>query len=416
MTEKELHRKTILEKAEEHRITQAAGATELCVSERHFRRLLSRHRKEGDMSLVSGHRGKPSNHRLKAAKRQTIIEFIHDPRYTGFGPTLLTEKLAEYQKITVSRETVRQIMIEEGFHHPKSKKKINLHPQRERRAQRGELVQLDGSYHAWLEERGSKACLLLFVDDATSEALAAEFVEHESYFSYGKLCQDFFHTHGLPVAFYSDKFSVFRVNSNHDAMTQFGRALHTLGINLICANSPQAKGRVERANKTFQDRLVKELRLQDIDNYQDANAFLPTFLQAYNRKFAVLPRSVGNAFSPLDTTIDLHFLFSIHDFRKISRNLEIAFNNTTYQIRTSRPPQNLIGREVLVTLDADDNVAFFLNSQPLLVDIFHKQPPQAQIASSKSLDYRPYAPPVNHPWRSYGKQINGKPIPIPDSL
>ena len=218
------------------------------------------------MSLVCGHRGKPSNHRLKATKRQTIIDLMRDPKYEGFGPTLLTEKLAEYQKITVSRETVRQIMIEEGLHHPKSKKKINLHPQRERRAQRGELVQIDGSYHAWLEERGPKACLLLFVDDATSEVLAAEFVEQESYFSYGKLCQAFFHTYGLPVAFYSDKFSVFRVNSQCEAITQFGRALLTLGIDLICANSPQAKGRVERANKTFQDRLVKELRLQEIDN------------------------------------------------------------------------------------------------------------------------------------------------------
>jgi len=415
MTEQELHRKTILEKAEEQRITQAAGATELGVSERHFRRLLSRHRNEGDVSLVCGHRGKPSNHRLKATKRQTIIDLMRDPKYEGFGPTLLTEKLAEYQKITVSRETVRQIMIEEGLHHPKSKKKINLHPQRERRAQRGELVQIDGSYHAWLEERGPKACLLLFVDDATSEVLAAEFVEQESYFSYGKLCQAFFHTYGLPVAFYSDKFSVFRVNSQCEAITQFGRALLTLGIDLICANSPQAKGRVERANKTFQDRLVKELRLQEIDNYQDANAFLPSFLQTYNRKFAVLPRSVGEAFSPLDTTIDLPFLFSIHDFRKISRNLEIAFNNTTYQIRTSRPPQYLIGRKVLVTLDADDNVAFFLNSQPLLVDIFHKQPPQAQVVSSKSLDHRPFSPPVDHPWRSYGKKINGLPILIPDS-
>lgn len=414
MTAAELYRKTIVEQAEEKRITQKAGAAQLGISERHFRRLLSRHREEGDVSLVSRHRGKPSNHRLPESKRQAMIEFMHDPKYEGFGPTLLAEKFFESQHIKVSRETTRQLMIEEELYHPKRKKKVIVHPQRERRARRGELVQIDGSYHAWLEDRGPKACLLLSVDDATSEAMAAEFVEHESYFAYGKLCRDFFHTYGLPVAFYSDKFSVFRVNSGRDAITQFGRALHTLGIELICANSPQAKGRVERANKTFQDRLVKELRLQEIDNYQDANAFLPTFLESYNRKFAVLPHSVEDAFSPLDKTIDLDFLFSVHDFRKISRNLQISFNTVTYQIKTTRPPQNLIDREVLVTLNADQKVAFYLNAQPLTVEIFHKQPPQAQIVSSKSHDHRPFSPPVDHPWRTYGMKINGSPTLIPD--
>lgn len=182
MTEEELHCKTIVEQAIAKRITQKEGAARLHTSERNFRRILFRYRQNGDTGLVSKHRGKPSNHRLEDDKRETIVEMMADPKYSGFGPTLLSEKLEEYQGIVVSREDVRQIMIEEGRHHPKVKKK-RVHLQREWREHRGELVQIDGSYHAWLEGRGPKACLLLFVDDATSAVLVAEFVDHESFFA-----------------------------------------------------------------------------------------------------------------------------------------------------------------------------------------------------------------------------------------
>ena len=176
MTAEELRRKTIIEQAEQKRVTQKEGAEKLGISERYFRSLLSRHRQQGDAGLVSGHRGKPSNHRMRETKRKEIVEFIDDPIFEGFGPTLMMEKLEELKGINVSKETMRQIMIEEGKHRPKTKRKNAAHPQRERRARRGELVQIDGSYHAWLEERAPQACLLLFVDDATSAVLAAEFV------------------------------------------------------------------------------------------------------------------------------------------------------------------------------------------------------------------------------------------------
>lgn len=418
MTQEELNRKTIIEQAVDKRISQKEGAAKLGMSERHFRRLLSRYRQHGDMGLVSGHRGKPGNRRLGEAKRQAILAFIGDPLYYDFGPTLLMEKLEEYKGIVVCKETLRQIMIEEEMYHPKTKKKKVIHPQRERRHRRGELVQIDGSHHAWLEERGPKGCLILFVDDATSEILAALFVDHESFFAYARLCKSYFKLTGLPVAFYSDRFSVFRANSptsiNKDAITQFGRAVRTLGIELICANSPQAKGRVERANQTFQDRLVKELRLRKINNYQDANAFLPEFIQSYNRKFAVLPRSTGDVHAPLDPTIDLDFLFSVHLTRTISKDLQIQFNNVTYQIITNRPPQHLAGREVLILHDESDLVSAYLDHQQLTLHVFAKQPKQALIVSSKSLDCHSYTPPVDHPWRTYGKKINGLPVLVSD--
>ena len=413
MTEEELHRKTIVEQAIAKRITQKEGAARLQTSERNFRRILFRYRHNGDLGLVSKHCEKPSNHRLEDDKRQTIVEMMTDPKYSGFGPTLLSEKLEECQGIVVSRETVRQLMIEEGRHHPRVKKK-RMHLQRERREHRGELVQIDGSYHAWLEGRGPKACLLLFVNDATSAVLTAEFVDHESFFAYGKLCKTYFRSTGLPVAFYSDKFSVFRANSSTEAVTQFRRALEALGIDLICANSPQAKGRVERANQTFQDRLVKEMRLRGINDYQAANAYLPEFIRFYNRKFAVLPRSTGDDHLPLDPAIDLDFLFSIQDTRTISKDLIIQFDHVTYQIITDRPPQNLIKRDVLVTQDESGSVSAYLNYQKLTLKIIHKQPRQIQVVSSKSLDHPDYVPPVKHPWRTYGRKINGDPILIDD--
>ena len=418
MTQEELKRKTIIEQVLDKRISQKEGAVKLGTSERHFRRLLSRYRQNGDIGLVSGHRGKPGNRKLGEAKRQSILEFIGNPLYYDFGPTMLKEKLEEYKGIVVCKETLRQIMIEEGMYHPKTKKKKKIHPQRERRYRRGELVQVDGSYHAWLEERGPKGCLLLFVDDATSEILAALFVDHESFFAYARLCKSYFRSIGLPVAFYSDRFSVFRANSfssiQKEAITQFNRAVNSLGIELICANSPQAKGRVERANQTFQDRLVKELRLRKINNYQDANAYLSEFIQSYNSKFAVLPRSAGDVHAPLDPSMDLDFLFSVQDTRIISKDLQIQFDNVTYQIISNRPPQHLAGREALILQDESGTVSAFLNHQQLTLLVFKKQPKRAQIVSAKSLDHHSYTPPVNHPWRTYGKKLNGLPALLPD--
>lgn len=418
MTQEELYRKTIIEQAIDKRVTQKDGAAKLGTSERHFRRLLARYRKDGDIGLVSGHRGKPGNRKLGEEKRQTILEFIGDPVFHDFGPTLLKEKLEEYKGIVICKETLRQVMIEEGSYQPKIKKRKKTHPPRERRHRRGELVQIDGSYHAWLEERGPKACLILFVDDATSEILAARFVDHESFFAYAELCKSYFRSIGLPVAFYSDKFSVFRVNSpssvHTEAITQFNRALCSLGIELICANSPQAKGRVERANQTFQDRLVKELRLRNISTYEEANAYLPDFIRFYNRKFAVLPRSTKDDHIPLDATIDLDFLFSVHDVRLISKDLLIQFHNAVYKIITNRPPQNLMGREVLVLQDESGTVSAYLNDQLLTLKVFHKQTKQTRVVSPKSLDHPVYLPPVNHPWRSYGKKLSGSPVLISD--
>jgi hypothetical protein len=217
-------------------------------------------------------------------------------------------------------------------------------------------VQIDGSEHAWLEERGPKASLLVFVDDATSEILAAKFVPEESFFGYGDLRKRYFREHGLPNAFYSDRFSVFRDNHkenvSEEPVNQFQRALTTLDIELICANSPQAKGRVERANETLQDRLIKEMRLLGISDYALANQYLPEFIRDYNHRFAVVPSSDLNCHCPLDKTLDLDFLFSIHDFRIITKTLLIHYANKDYQIVTKRSAYYYANQEVLITCES----------------------------------------------------------------
>ena len=416
MTETELKRKTTMDKTIDRRITQKTAAENLGISERQVRRLLRRYRQDGNEGLVSLQRGKPSNRRLKEEVVEQIRQFIHQPIMAGFKPTLMQEKLAETVGIHVSKETLRKLMITENLHIAKAKKPKSIHPPRERRDRRGALVQIDGSYHPWLEGRGPKACLLLFVDDASSEILAGEFVETESYFSYARLCKRYFQEVGTPVAFYSDRFSVFRHNQSgavrKEGVTQFQRALETLGIDLICANSPQAKGRVERANKTCQDRLVKNLRLRNICTYAEANAYLPEFIRSYNQKFAVQPLSLQDDHLTLNPQMDLDFIFSIHTSRMLSKDLLLQYNGTAYQVMTKRNPLYLAKREVLVTVTDESTVSAWLDGGSLELQQVDKYSKPAPVVDLKPAARLPLPPIVNHPWRTYGKKLNGKPTAV----
>ena len=417
MSEEEINRSEILRMANEKRITQKTGARRISVTERHFRRLLQRYRAQGPGGIISRHRGKPSNNRMPEEQKKKILNKLEED-YHDFGPTFATEKLASEDEIIVSKETVRQIMIAEGLHNPKLRRKDKVHPLRERRHRRGELVQIDGSYHAWLEDRAEKACLLLFIDDATSEILAAEFVEHESYWTYAALCKRYFRQHGLPEAFYADRFSVFRVNHTNvtttDAQTMFERAMKELGIELICAFSPQAKGRVERAYQTLQDRLVKEMRLAGINNYHQANIFLADYLSIYNHKFAVQPTSPVDSHEPLRPENNLDLIFTKRETRKLSKDLQFQYDRVIYQIQTERPPYALQGRAVTVCVAEKGNITVLLNQTPLQFKRFIRQPKRNALATSKDIERKTYIPASDHPWRNYGHKINGKPAHVPN--
>lgn len=414
MSAEELYRKTIVDRVLDGRKTQKEGAKALKVTERHFRRILKRYRQEGDAGLVSRKRGRNSNRKTDEETKNKIRKFICDPIVKGFGPTFMAEKLEEKVGIRVSKETVRKEMIGCGVWEAKSKKKEKIHPTRPRRACRGELVQIDGSEHAWLEERGPKATLLVFVDDATSEILAAEFAPEESFFSYGNLCKSYFRTWGLPVGFYCDRFSVFRSprqrKTGEETVTQFQRALSVLDIEITYAYSPEAKGRVERCNGTLQDRLVKEMRLLGIDNYDAANAYLPEFIADYNRRFAVKPIESFDRHRPLDETEDLDFLFSVHDFRIVTKTLQVHYGNKAYQIKTKRPAYIFQNKEVLVTQDSNGEITAWLDGNVLVLEEIEKRPKQSQITACTAPKTRPDPPAYNHPWRTYGKKLNRKPV------
>ena len=414
MSAKELERKSQIERTLDKRITQKEAAETFGISERQIRRLIQQYRKERAGGLVSKKRGVQSNRKISPEVEKQALAFMTSALLRDFGPTLMTEKLEQMERVRLSKETVRRLMIAVGIHQAKTRKPVKVHCMRERRPCRGELVQIDGSRHAWLEERAKKATLLVFVDDATSQLLALKFVEEESFFAYGEVCKHYFQEVGLPMSFYSDRFSVFRTNGSknfaYEPVTQFQRALSVLSVKLICANSPQAKGRVERAHATLQDRLIKEMRLRNICTYEQANAYLPEFMQEYNRRFAVQAASDQDVHRKLDLEEDLDFLFSIHDSRQITKTLTIHYENKLYQIVTTHQPYFYANQEVLITRNNAGEISAWFGGNKLELKQLASYPKQGAIVSSKSADAKPIAPAYNHPWRTYGKKINGKPV------
>ena len=375
----------------------------------------------GAERLISKRRGRASNNRLAPEVVIQARDLIYKC-YTDFGPTLAHEKLTEIHGLKISRESVRGLMIAEGLWKPKKLKRPPVHQMRERRACFGELVQIDGSPHAWFEERGPKCTLLVFIDDATGQLGELLFVELETFFGYCEAVRHYVERYGKPVAFYSDKHGIFKVNQRRplglsSGLTQFGRAMQELDIKILCANTPQAKGRVERANQTLQDRLVKELRLRSISDMQSANAYLPEFLEDFNNRFAVVPRSNHDAHRPLLPTENLDLILCHKETRTLTKNLTVQYNNVIYQIQTQRPTYALRHAKVIVCENAQGDVMILYNSKPLEYTLYHKPVRQAEVVSSKSIDAhlnkkprKPHKPAPDHPWRQYGKRISGKPI------
>lgn len=421
MSKRELTRLEIMQRIKEKRLTQKEAARMLEISIRQVKRLWKVYQRQGAQGLVSKRRGKPSNNRLDAGIAQQALDLLKD-LYSDFGPTLAHEKLTEVHHLKLSRESVRRIMIEEGMWKPKHATHPPSHQLRERRACVGELIQMDGSEHAWFEERGEKCTLLVYIDDATGQLMELWFVPDETTFAYFEASRHYFERYGKPVAFYSDKHGIFRVNQPRPlgtttGLTQFGRAMQELDIQIICANTPQAKGRIERANQTLQDRLVKELRLRGISDMQAANAYLPEFRADYNRRFAVAPRSSHNAHRPLLKTDNLDLILSKLETRCLSKNLTLQYNRVIYQIQSNRPDYALRKAQVTLCENAKGDVTILYNNQPLAYSIYQKSPPQAEVVDFKTLDHPPrlpIPPAPNHPWRHYGSHLNGKPIQQPD--
>jgi transposase len=314
VSEMELSRLDTLQRIIERRLTCTAAAQLLGLSRRQVHRLVTAYRAQGPAALVSKRRGQPSNRRYPTELRHKALGLVRE-HYHDFGPTFAAEKLAEHHDLRVSHETLRQWMIQDGLWLTRPERKKRIHQPRPRRGCYGELIQIDGCEHHWFEARGPKCTLLVFVDDATGKLMHLAFAASESTFDYFRATRAYLEAHGKPLAFYSDRHGIFRVNRKGalggDGMTQFGRALHALNIEILCASSPEAKGRVERAHQTLQDRLVKELRLAGISDREAGNAFLPGFMARYNAKFAKPATQAGaDAHRPLAAHDDLDTAFA----------------------------------------------------------------------------------------------------------
>jgi winged helix-turn helix protein len=390
MSDREFGRLEVLRDLDDRRLTAASAAQLLGLERRQVFRLLKAYRSEGPTGLISRRRGRPGNRRKPEALRTKALAIIRR-RYWDFGPTLAAEKLREVHGIALGRETLRLWMIEAGIWLDRKHRRKPVHQPRHRRDCVGELVQIDGCEHWWFEDRGPQCTLLVFVDDATSRLMHLQFVESESTFAYFHAARAYLEAWGKPVAFYSDKHGVFRVNHpgalGGDGMTQFGRALHALNIDIICANSSQAKGRVERAHKTLQDRLVKELRLAGARSLGEGNALLPAFIADYNARFAKPPANGKDLHRRLRAGEDLEDAFAWKEERTLSQALTLQYDKVIFILEPSDQAKSAIGKRVTVVDYPDGRLSIRYCGVELAYRTFDKlrQVDQAAIVENKRL-------------------------------
>lgn len=375
MSDKELKRLSVLQEICDQRITQSQAAQLLHISERQIRRLLQKYKAQGPVALAHAGRGQISNSKLPEEIRLKCLNIVSDQLH-GFGPTLAHEKLTTVHGFDLSVETLRSWMIAADLWIPRSKRLKRPYQPRYNRDCFGELIQIDGSHHDWFEGRAAKCCLLVYIDDATGKLLHLRFCEAETTFDYMLSTRAYIEQYGKPLAFYSDKHSVFRVNqksSQYSKITQFGRILNELNIDIIFANSPQAKGRVERANRTLQDRLIKEMRLEGISSIAEANAWLPCFIEHFNQKFAKCARNSKNLHRPLtESDVELEDIFTWQEPRKVTKNLTITYDKCIYLLEPTELNHKLVGQYISFLEYPDGTVAIMHEGRKINYSVFNK--------------------------------------------
>src|SRR5471030_424899 len=365
---RELERIKIIAAVAEHRLKVVQAAERLDLCERQVSRLVRRYETNGPAGLVSGRRGQPSNRELPIDLRARAMALVRE-RYADFGPTLACEKLRECHGVELAKETVRRWMRDAGLWIPRRQRPPKIHQPRNRRSCLGELIQIDGSDHRWFEDRAPACTLLVFIDDATSRLMTLRFTATESTFSYFEATRQYIEAHGKPVALYSDRASVFHCNKPASTpgkgVTQYGRALYELNVDTLCANSSQAKGRVERANLTLQDRLVKELRLRKIDTKEAANAYAPHFIADFNGRFGKAPRSAFNAHRPLRDDEDLDLILTCRVSRCVSATLTVQYDRVMYLLDDTPLNRGLIHHYLDVLEYPDGRIEIRANGSAL---------------------------------------------------
>ncbi|MEE4382460.1 MAG: ISNCY family transposase [Pseudomonadales bacterium] len=413
LSHRELDRAKVLGEVLEGRLRQVDAARQLGLTPRQVRRLLSRLAEEGPAGLASRKRGRPSSRRLSAEVRQQALALARDP-YDGFNVTHLHEMLTERHGLILSRETLRKLLIEAGRHRPDRRRTGRRHPGRPRRPCRGELVQIDGSDHAWFGDDHPRCTLLVFIDDATSELLALRFVPAETTLAYLHVLRDYLAEHGRPVALYSDRHTVFRNNlpGYEGDLTQFGRALKTLDIEGIQAWTPQAKGRVERANQTLQDRLINEMRLAGIQDPDAGNHFLEEYRARYNARFGRVPAHPEDAHRPvLHAPEELELILALHSERTVSKDLMIRYANARYELLVEGRTRRFQGRKITVCETPEGEIRMCHEGRRVPFRLLEAGAAPMALADEKSIHQQvenaltrqraqgPVKPSPDHPWR-----------------
>jgi hypothetical protein len=405
---RELKRLKVIEQVIEKKMKQKQSGALLKLSVRQIRRLVERVKKNGLKGLIHKLRGKGSNRRHEEKHKEKILDLCRK-KYEDFGPTLAQEKLEELDKLYVNRETLRQWMLEDGLWAPQRKGRKHRE-WRERKACAGEMIQVDGSHHNWLEGRGPKLVLMGYIDDATSDVFAW-FYDYEgtmpamdSFYRYTK-------HNGLPHSIYLDRLKAYKggnhgklsleeeLEGKNTTLSEFERALEELGVEVIHAQSPQAKGRIERLFRTFQDRLIKEMRLAEAKTKDEANAFLETYLPKYNRRFSVKAREEANLHQPALRDQELRQILSIQEHRVVRNDNTIRYRTKLYQLLNSGGGKKL--KQVTVQERINGKIYIVSKGKDLPYRQLKEPPKQTEIKPKKKTapKQKPNIPAFSHPWK-----------------
>lgn len=401
-TQEELRRLHVVQKTIEGGLKQVLAAEILSLSDRQVRRVVRRVKAEGDRGVVHRSRGKPSNRRLPDETKDKALGIYRQDRYKGFGPTLFSEKLFEEEGIKISDETLRNWLIESGDWQ-KARKRKTHRQWRERKGRFGEMLQMDGSHHDWLEGRGPEIVLMGCVDDATNK-IFGRFYEYEGTIPAMDCLKRYIKRYGLPQSVYIDRHTTYKSNAKptieddlngRKPMSQFERGMEELGVEVLHANSPQAKGRVERLFKTLQDRLVKEMRLKGISTIEEANRFLAGYRKRHNERFSIEAAEKEDLHRPLPKDFDLNGVLCVKTKRALRNDFTVAHNKKLYQILE---PANT--KEVIVEERLNGSMLITHNGRALGFKEIYSRPLKEKPKKPFKIRKR-YIPPKDHPWRKY---------------
>ena len=404
MSVKEIEKLKVITDVTEKIISQKIASKRLNLSSRQIRRLIKRFKTQGAKGLANKHRNTVSNRKLPDDLRLKVLE-LYKQNYPDFRPTFFCEKLSELHNIEISKETARKWLLSEGLW--KRERKIKLRKSlRERKPCFGEMLQLDGSKHDWFEGKRDKAVLMSFIDDATG-MIYARFYEYEGTIPAMDLLKNYILEYGLPMSIYSDKHTTYK-SPDKEALSQFGRALSELGIELIHANTPQAKGRIERSFSTLQDRLVKEMRLKNIRGIETANNFLKEYLPVFNSKFNVIAEDNTDVNVKIDETVNLDDYLCIKQERTVKNDNTISYNSKLYQLEPG-----IRAKKVTIEEHIDGGVYIKYNGISLKYKEIIKRP--AKVTEKVIKIRKGYIPPLDHPWRqSFNKYFKHKTLQTAD--